>query len=425
MKVVVLGAGIIGTASAWYLLDHGHEVTIVDRQADAALETTYANGSQISVCYCEPWAGPSTPLKLLKWLPRDDAPLLFRLRLDPHQWAWGAQFLRECTGSAFDRNVRQLVALGQFSQASLIDLVDRTQIEYNRLARGILHFFTSQAALDNGSTEAAVMQRYGVKRDVITKEQVLRIEPSLAQFADHIVGGTYTPSDESGDARVFTQALLKRCIARGAKVLLNTGILGFERATGHIRAVRVQPKGEATRSLEADAFVAALGSFTAPMLRPLGIHLPIYPTKGYSCTMRLLQPERASVVSMLDDDLKIAISRLGDYIRLAGTAETAGYDTSLDSHVSRVRCEALVKRYEQIFPGVADTSVPNFWAGLRPSTPGNVPLIGRSRYDNLWINSGHGSLGWTHGAGSGRAIAELISGVRPDLDFRFLGISGR
>ncbi|CAK7032213.1 D-amino acid dehydrogenase [Saezia sanguinis] len=423
MKVVVLGAGVIGTLTAWYLLEHGHEVIIIDRASAAAMETSYANGAQISVCYCEPWANPAAPLKLLKWLPRDDAPLLFRLKLDPHQWSWGLRFLSQCTGSAFDRNVRQLVALGQYSHAAFHEVFAKTGIECNREEKGILHFFTSQQAMDNGSHEAAVMQRYGVKRDVISREAVLQVEPALQSFAEHIVGGTYTPEDESGDAFVFAQKLMKLCLARGATALFQTDILGFECHGAGVTGVQVKDQNTREAStIKADAYVAALGSFTAPLLRRIGIYLPIYPTKGYSATMRLKQPEKASSVSMLDDDFKIAISRLGDSIRIAGTAETAGYDTSLNSSVSKVRCKMLVERYEQLFPGVADTTEPNFWAGLRPSTPSNVPIMGRSKYGNLWINSGHGSLGWTHSAGSGRAVAELISGKKPDLAFRFCGV---
>jgi D-amino-acid dehydrogenase len=422
MKVIVLGAGIVGVSTAWYLLEQGHEVTVVDRQADAAMETSFANGAQISVSFCEPWANAQAPLKVLKWLARDDAPLLFRPRLDPWQWRWGLAFLGQCNDAAFERNVQQLVALGRYSHESLKSLVAATGIDYHRLERGILHFFSSEKDFEAGAAGAELMRRHGVDRRVLSSAQVLEVEPALAAYGPRLVGGTYTPSDESGDARVFTQQLALRCIQRGARFLFGHTVDALERAGGEISAAHVSDAttGE-RRRLHADAFVAALGSYTAPLLRPLGVNLDIYPAKGYSATLKLKSPERASVVSMIDDSRKIAISRLGDRVRIAGTAELAGYDTSLSSPIARTRCAGLVSRYEELFPGVARLDEPEFWTGLRPSTPTNIPYIGRSRIANLWINAGHGTLGWTHGAGSGRALAELISGRRPALDFRFCG----
>ena len=396
MKVIVLGAGIIGVATAWYLLEEGHEVTVVERQPDAALETSFANGAQISVCFCEPWANAGAPFKVAKWMLQDDSPLLFRPRLDPHQWRWALSFLGQCNDAAFARNVEQLVALGRYSHESLKSVVAATGIEYDRLQRGILHFFSSAADYESGVKAAGLMRDHGVDRRVLGREEVLQVEPALKAFGDQIHGGTYTPSDESGDARVFTQALAKRCAERGAKFLWEHDVLGFDKQGAKVEGVIVSDRGTLRRTtLTADHVVAAAGSFTAPLLRQLGIWLNIYPAKGYSATMRLKRPEDASTVSLLDDTRKIAISRLGDHIRIAGTAEMAGYDTSVDGATSRTRCEALVRRYEQLFPGVADTSAPNFWAGLRPSTPNNLPYIGRSKIANLWLNAGHGTLGWT------------------------------
>jgi D-amino-acid dehydrogenase len=422
MKVIVLGAGIIGVATAWYLLEEGHEVTVVERQPDAALETSFANGAQISVCFCEPWANAGAPLKVAKWMLHGDSPLLFRPRLDAHQWRWALSFLGQCNDAAFARNVEQLVALGRYSHESLKSVVAATGIEYERLQRGILHFFSSAADYESGVKAAGLMRDHGVDRRVLGRDEVLQVEPALKAFGANIHGGTYTPSDESGDARVFTQKLAERCIARGATFLYEHDVLGFDKQGARIEGVAVSDRKTLRRTtLTADHVVAAAGSFTAPLLRPLGIYLNIYPAKGYSATLRLKRPEDASVVSLLDDTRKIAISRLGDHVRIAGTAEMAGYDTRIDSATARVRCEALVRRYEQLFPGVADTREPNFWAGLRPSTPNNLPYIGRSRIANLWLNAGHGTLGWTHGAGSGRALAELISGRRPQLQYGFCG----
>jgi D-amino-acid dehydrogenase len=421
--VVVLGAGIIGVSTAWHLLQQGHRVTVVDRQPEAALETSFANGAQISVSFCEPWANAGAPFKVAKWLLRDDSPLLFRPRLDPHQWRWGLSFLGQCSDAAFERNVRQLVALGRYSHESLKALVADTGIQYQRLERGILHFFSSEADFQAGAAASELMRRYGVDRRVLDRDAVLKVEPALAAFGPSIHGGTFTPSDESGDARVFTQQLAARCQALGAEFLFDTAIAGLDTAAGQVSGVRLRhvSTGEA-RTLRADSYVAAAGSYTAPLLRPLGIWLNLYPAKGYSATMRLKRPQDASVVSLLDDTRKIAISRLGDQIRVAGTAELAGFDTSLDGATARKRCAALVQRYDELFPGVADTSAPNFWTGLRPSTPTNIPYIGRSKIANLWLNTGHGTLGWTHGAGSGQALAELISGQRPALaGFGFCG----
>lgn len=423
MKVVVLGAGIIGISTAWYLLEQGHEVVVVDRQPDAALETSFANGAQISVCFCEPWANAGAPFKVAKWLLRDDSPLLFRPRLDPAQWRWGLSFLTQCTTAAFERNVEQLVRLGRYSLASQKALVAQTGIEYDRLERGILHFFGSQADFEDGAAGAEIMRRHGVDRRVLSREEVLKIEPALASATRHVFGGTYTPSDESGDARVFTQALARRCAERGAQFLWNHDILALQAQGGQIAGAQIASREDGrTQWLKGDAYVVAMASYAPALLKPLGEHLNIYPAKGYSATLRLKKPEAASTVSLLDDARKIAISRLGDHIRIAGTAELAGIDTRLDTPTARVRCEALVRRYEELFPGVADLSEPNFWTGLRPSTPTNVPYIGRSqKAANLWINAGHGTLGWTHGAGSGRALAELINGQRPELDFAFYG----
>lgn len=422
MHVVVMGAGIIGVSTAWYLLEEGHTVTVVDRQPHPALETSFANGSQISVSFCEPWANPRTPAKVLKWLAHDDSPLLFRPRLDPYQWRWAANFMAQCTAPAFARNVRQLVALGRYSHSSLKALVDETHIDYQRLQRGILQFFTDPTDLAAGARSAGLMLDLGVERHVLTRQGVIDIEPALERFGKNIVGGVFTPTDESGDAHMFTEELARRCASRGATFLFEHDIEGFDMRARSLHGLKLRDIKGARRFVEpGDAFVAALGSFTAPLLRQVGVDLDIYPTKGYSATLKILRPERASVVSMIDDERKIAISRLGDYIRVAGTAEMAGYDTTLATPTARARCAALLNRIKQLFPGAVDCESPRFWAGLRPSTPSNVPIIGKTSVARLWVNAGHGTLGWTLGAGSGRALALLMSNQRPDLDFSFHG----
>ena len=436
MKVVVLGAGIIGISTAWHLLERGHQVTVVDRQPDAALETSFANAAQISVSYCEPWANRDAPLKALKWMFSQDAPLLFRPQLDPRQWLWGFKFLGQCNDAAFERNVQQLIALGAYSHVTLKDVVRATGIDYHRLERGIAHYYTDAKSFDTAGDAAALMRRHGVERRVVSTAELLVIEPALTPFAPHIVGGTYTASDESGDARVFTQALAQRCAGRGAKFLYGHRVTRLERVGGAVQSVAIEAINDGANSpnhfknipaLTADAFVVACGSYTAPLLRTVGVDLPIYPGKGYSATFRLLRPEAAPTVSLIDDHVKCAMSRLGDHLRVAGTIELGGFDMSLTTPLARARCALLARRVEEVLPGVCDTRLeaaggtPHFWTGLRPATPTNIPYIGKTPVGKLWVNAGHGTLGWTHGAGSGKALAELISGEKPATAFGFYG----
>lgn len=432
MKITILGAGIIGVSTAWHLAELGHEVTVVDRQADAALETSFANAAQISVSYCEPWANKEAPWKALKWMFSKEAPLLFRPQFPLgegwHQYRWGLEFLANCNDAAFERNVQQLVALGSYSHEALKDVVDHTGIEYHRLEKGIAHFYIDQKSFQGAAEAAALMGKYGVNRRVVSKNELLKIEPAFRQYADHIVGGTYTASDESGDARVFTQELAKHCAARGVQFLWNHDVVSLNKSGDALDTVTVwdQATGKTT-ALKSDHFVLSMGSYTAPLLRTVGVNLPIYPGKGYSATFKILKPELAPQVSFIDDSVKCAVSRLGDELRIAGTIEVGSYDTGLDSALSQARCHMLARRVEAIFPGVCDTRLeseggnPRFWTGLRPATPTNIPYIGKTKVNKLWVNAGHGTLGWTHGAGSGKAIAELINGNKPNMQFGFYG----
>ena len=410
MKVLVLGAGVIGTSTAWYLTQQGHEVTVVDRREGAGLETSFANGGQVSACHPEPWSGPHAPLKILKWLWRDDSPLLFRLRMDPHQWSWGLQFLFECLPSRMRRNVADIARISVYSRECLRQLRADTSIRYQELQRGIMHFYTDREDFEGAAASAPLLREYGIEREVKTVDEAIAIEPALAAARERIAGVTYMPDDESGDAHLFTRRLAELAAAKGCRFEYGKAIDGIDVAGGRVSGVRA---GGAP--LVADAYVVALGSYSPMATRPIGFGLPVYPAKGYSATVPIRDPAKAPQVSLTDEGAKIVLTRLGDRLRIAGTAELSGYSTELN----RVRCEALVKRAALLFPEAGDYGEAVFWTGLRPSTPSNVPIIGRSRYPNLYLNTGHGTLGWTMAAGSGRALADIISGRKPEVEFRW------
>jgi len=412
MRVVVLGAGVIGVTGAWYLARAGHEVTLVDRQPEAGMETSFANGGQISAGHAEPWAKPSVVPKVLKWLGREDAPMLFRPRADLQQWLWGLRFAFECLPGRFERHTRQLAGLARYSRESLGALREETGIAYDFLAKGILHFCTDRADFEDLAAHAEEMRRLGIARDVKSAAECLAIEPALRESEVPVAGGVYAPQDESGDAHAFTVKLAERAQVQGVRFLRDTAVEALELSGGRVVAARA-----GGQRLEADAFVVSLGSYSPRMLRPLGISIPVYPLKGYSITIALPpeQAARAPTVSLTDEAHKLVVSRLGDRLRCAGTAELTGYDTSIND----ARCAAIVKRIGRLFPALAGLRDVQYWAGLRPATPTNVPVIGRTRYPNLFLNTGHGTLGWTLAAGSGRALADLVSGRRPEVDFRF------
>lgn len=429
MNIIVLGAGIIGISTAWHLRERGHQVTVVDRQSGPALETSYANGGQISVSYCEPWANREAPWKALKWMFDKEAPLLFRPQLDPAQWRWCLQFLAQCNDKAFARNVQQIVALGAYSHVALKDMVKKTGITFERLERGIAHFYSSQKAFDEAAEGVELMRQYGVQRRLVSRDELLKIEPAFTPYAAQIAGGTFTQTDESGDARVFTEKLADLCEQSGVDFLYGQQILSLQAGRKNEPArVKIQANdSDAERTLNADAVVVACGSYTPLLLKPLGVNVPIYPGKGYSATLALLQPDKAPIVSTIDDSRKVAMTRLGNHLRVAGTIELGGFDMRLDTPTARARCEMLLRRVEELMPGVCDTRLPEeggdpqFWCGLRPATPTNIPCIGATQAKGIWVNAGHGTLGWTHGAGSGKAMAALMSGEQPALDFGFWG----
>ena len=418
MKVIVLGAGLLGVTSAYFLRQHGHEVTVLDRQASAAAETSFANGGQISVSHAEPWANPSAPLKVLQWLGKEDAPLLFRLRADARQWLWGLQFLRECTPARTRYNIGQIVRLGTYSRDTLQALRREIGLEYDQRTQGILHFYTSAKEFEEAEAPAAQMRELGCDRRVISADEAIRLEPALAHIRTQLAGATYTAEDESGDANRFARELVQRCESIGVQFCMSHTVTALREAAGQIDHVEATDADGRFLRIRGDAYVVAMGSLSPLYTKPLGIDLPVYPAKGYSVTMPVKDASKAHQVSLTDDEYKLVFSRLGNRLRIAGTAELNGYDRDLN----RVRCEAIVRRVEALFPGAGDSEQAQFWTGLRPATPSNVPIIGRSKIANLYLNTGHGTLGWTHSCGSGKSIARIISGLKPEVDFAFVGV---
>lgn len=405
MQVLVLGAGVIGVTCAWYLREAGHQVTVIERKAGAALETSFANGGQISVSHAEPWANPAAPRKVLKWLGREDAPLLFRPRLSAEQWAWGAAFLRECLPARTAANIRALVALALHSRSELKRLRAKLALDYQHSERGILHFYTDQADYEVARKSAALMRALGCDRRSISTAEAIALEPALASISERIVGADYCAEDESGDAHAYTQQLADRCAQHGVEFLFDTtvqSVLGKGRCQG----VMVARADGSVGQLMADAVVACLGVQTRALLAPLGIKLQMTAAKGYSATFDIVDPARAPTISLTDDEHKIVFSRFGRRLRVAGTVELGGAGLELNP----ARCDALTRRTQQLFARACDFSQPRYWAGMRPLTPSNVPYLGASHINGLYLNTGHGTLGWTLAAGSGHLIADLISG---------------
>ncbi len=417
MHVLVLGAGLAGVTSAWYLKKAGLDVTVVDRQHAPGMETSFANGGQISVSHPEPWANPSAPLTVLRWLGRADAPLKFTPRADWHQWRWAAQFLRECLPWRTEHNTRAIATLARYSRECLAQLRLETGIDYTHTERGILHLFFDAAGARGIAQRVATLAHYHIHAEACDTARCLAIEPALTHMAHKPLGGIYAPDDESGDAHGFIEALVERLQADGVRFLFDTRIDGFDHLGGLVEGVRVTRADGTPDRLKASSYVLCLGSYSPQLVAPLGERLPIYPIKGYSMTLPIIDTERVPAVSLTDEARRIVCSRLGDTLRVAGTAELNGYDLSLDERRGR----ALLDWAESTFPGGTDVAGAKAWCGLRPTTPSNRPLIGKSSLLNLYYNTGHGTLGWTLACGSAAALADLMSGTPPTPDFPFLG----
>ncbi|GLK66775.1 D-amino acid dehydrogenase [Hansschlegelia plantiphila] len=415
MRVLVLGSGVVGVTSAYYLAKAGHEVTVLDRQPAAGLETSFANAGQVSPGYSSPWAAPGIPVKALRWLMMRHRPLVIRPSVDMRFYGWLARMLANCTEDAYRRNKARMVRVAEYSRDALIALRGETGIEYDHRERGTLQLFRTQKQLDHVGDDTVVLNQYGVPYTVLDPAGCIAAEPALARVSNKFVGGLRLPGDETGDAHLFTQRLAAICAGLGVTFRYGSAISGLSAAGGAISGV-VLANGE---SVTADAYVAALGSFTPALLKPLGIDLPVYPVKGYSLTIPVVEPEAAPVSTVMDESYKIAITRLGDRIRVGGTAELAGFSALL----REPRRSTLLHSVGDLFPDGGDVSRATFWTGLRPMTPDGTPIVGATRYANLFTNTGHGTLGWTMACGSGRLLADLISGVAPEIDGADLSVA--
>ncbi len=375
------------------------------------METSFANGGQVSMSGAEPWANPGAPWQILKWLGREDAPLLIRLKADPRLWSWALRFLSQCPPGRTRENTLQILRLAMYSSRTLAETYKETGIEFSQRSNGILHFYTDQADFRSASDFARIMVEQGLRRSVLNVDEILEVEPAMSSCKDMLAGAIHTPDDSSGDARQFALALRDKAEDRG--VMFRQGVTIERLIPGNdaIKGIQISGSDGADDKLQADAFVIALGSYSPLVLKPLGIKVPVYPVKGYSATVDVRSSDICPVTSLTDESRKLVFSRLGDKFRIAGTAELTGYDTRLNPD----RCRALVDRARQLWPDAGDYDKPEFWTGLRPATPGNVPLIGAMGYSNLFLNTGHGTLGWTLSCGSGKALASLISGEKPEI----------
>jgi D-amino-acid dehydrogenase len=414
VKVLVLGSGVIGVTSAYYLALSGHEVTVVDRQAESAQETSFANAGEVSPGYSSPWAGPGVPVKAIKWLLMKHGPLVIRPKLDPVMWIWLLKMLRNCTSARYAVNKKRMIPIAEYSRDCLRSLRAETGIHYDERSRGTLQLFRKQQQLDHTADDIAVLEQYGVPYEVLDRSGCIAAEPALAAVKDKFAGGLRLPQDETGDCHMFTQALAAEALKLGVKFKFNVKIDGLVAEGARIAGV-VTSAG----LLQADAYVAALGSWSPRLLAPLGISLPVYPVKGYSITVPITDPDGAPVSTVMDESYKVAITRLGNRIRVGGTAEISGYSDQLYD----ARRATLDHSLTDLFPRGGDTAEATFWCGLRPMTPDGPPVIGPTQYGNLHLNTGHGTLGWTMACGSGRVLADLLSGRKPDIDTTELALS--
>ena len=413
MKVIVLGAGIVGVTSAYQLAKAGHEVTVVDRQPGPALETSFANAGEVSFGYCSPWAAPGIPMKAMKWLFMQHAPLILRPKVDMAMLSWMTQMLRNCTSARYALNKSRMLRLADYSRVSLAAMREETGIAYDERMQGTLQLFRTEAQLDASAKDVKALAADGIPYEVLDPEGCIRVEPALKHVREKIVGGLLTPKDETGDCFKFAGALAEKAKALGVTFNYGSIIRGLDVEGGRVTGV-ITAHGR----LAADAVVVALGSFSPLLVRPHGIRLPVYPVKGYSLTIPITDATRAPESTVMDETYKIAITRLGDRIRVGGMAEISGYTNDL----GEPRRLTLQHSVTDLFPG-GDISKASFWSGLRPMTPDGTPVIGPTKVAGLFLNTGHGTLGWTMSSGSARVVADLVSGRKPDIDATDLAVA--
>jgi D-amino-acid dehydrogenase len=414
MHVVVLGSGVIGVSCAYYLALDGHSVTVLDRQSAAGMETSYANAGEISPGYSAPWAGPSVPLKALKWLLMRHRPLVVRPRFDWALLRWGLALLRNCTAARYKLNKGRMVRLAEYSRNCLIELRAQTGIDYDQRTQGTLQLFRTRRQFDSSAADIAILRDYGVAHSLLDAAACLKHEPALASVLDKFVGGLHLPGDETGDCFKFTQALAALAAQRGVRFRFGVRVERLLHVAGHVHGVASE-----SGTVKADAVLVALGSYSPLLLAPLGISIPVYPVKGYSITLPIQDRSAAPESTLMDETHKVAVTRLGDRIRVGGTAELSGYDLRL--HEARRR--TLEHVVNDLFPGAGDISRAQFWCGLRPMTPDGTPLLGSAGPRGLYLATGHGTLGWTMAAGTGRVMADVIGGRAPQIDMKGLTLA--
>jgi D-amino-acid dehydrogenase len=406
MKVVILGAGVIGTASAYYLAKAGHEVTVLERQPASGLETSFANAGEVSPGYSAPWAGPGIPMKAIKWLLMRHSPLAIHPSFDPQMWRWVTQMLMNCTSKRYEINKGRMLRMAEYSRDVLQQLRSDTGITYDERTQGTLQLFRNQQQLDASEADIAILKRYDVPYESLDKAACIKVEPALAQVQQKFIGALRLPGDETGDCFKFTQNLA--ALAEGLGVKFKYGV-SIERLVTEGDSMKAVLTSEGL--IAADSFVLALGSYSPILLRELGIKIPVYPIKGYSITLPITDAASAPESTIMDETYKVAITRLGDRIRVGGTAEIAGYNLELRA----ARRATLEHSVTDLFPNGGDVSRAEFWTGLRPMTPDGTPIVGPTPFRNLFLNTGHGTLGWTMACGSGQFIADVVSGKRPEI----------
>ncbi|HEX7012798.1 MAG TPA: D-amino acid dehydrogenase [Steroidobacteraceae bacterium] len=413
MHIMVLGAGVIGVTTSWYLAQRGAKVTVVDRQPGPALETSFANAGQVSPGYSTPWAAPGIPLKALKWLFERHAPLAIRLDGSLHQLRWMASMLANCSAERYTINKERMMRLAEYSRDCLRTLRAETGVEYEHRTGGTLQLFRTRDQYESARRDIHVLEECGVPYELLDADRLSSAEPALGRVKERLAGGLRLPNDETGDCHLFTQRLAELARERGVTFEYGVAVDSLLVRGRRIAGVRV---GE--ELLTADAYVLAFGSYSRELLTPLGLDIPVYPVKGYSITVPIANSSAAPVSTVLDETYKIAVTRFDERIRVGGMAELAGFDLRLDPR----RRKTLEFVLEDLFPGAAIASQGQFWTGLRPMTPDSTPIVGASPYSNLFINTGHGTLGWTMACGSGRVIADMMTGYRPAISTEGLGL---